>query len=240
MSTTLEEFIEKFKTIQSMGWIKTHRSGDTGVGKTLEDLLDIQENNIQTADFGTYELKSARKNSQSMLTIFTKSPEPRGANKKLLKKYGYSSFAYNNNIKVLHVTLNAVSFRTINDTGHALKVKCNGEKIYIESKDDGIEEDIYWSKKKLKEIFERKLPQIVYVKAESRGSGEDEEFWYKEAYLLGDPDWNSFVRLLNEGKIHVDIRIGQYPDGRIHDHGTGFRIHPKDFDLLFQKREKLV
>ena len=35
---TLEDFIERFTEIKAMGWIKTHRSGQTGIGKTLEDL----------------------------------------------------------------------------------------------------------------------------------------------------------------------------------------------------------
>ncbi len=72
-----------------MGWVKTHRSGDTGVGKTLEDLLNIKENNIQGPDFGVYVLKSSRKNSTSMLTIFTMSPASRRANSLLCQKYGY-------------------------------------------------------------------------------------------------------------------------------------------------------
>ena len=35
-------------------------------------------------------------------------------------------------------------------------------------------------------------------------------------------------------KIFVDLRIGQYPDGRTHDHGTGFRIKENDHHLLFK------
>jgi len=34
----------------------------------------------------------------------------------------------------------------------------------------------------------------------------------------------------------VDIRIGQYPDGRPHDHGTGFRVLPDKLDLCFSNR----
>ena len=45
---TLDEFIRKFNEIKNMGWIRTHRAGNTGVGKTLEDLLGIDENNIQS------------------------------------------------------------------------------------------------------------------------------------------------------------------------------------------------
>jgi hypothetical protein len=55
------EFIERLKKIKAMGWIKTHRAGPTGIGKTLEDLLGIDENNIAGPDHKLFELKSARK-----------------------------------------------------------------------------------------------------------------------------------------------------------------------------------
>ncbi len=74
MIETLNDFIREYQKICQMGWIKTHRSGPTGIGKTLEDLLGIVENNIDGPDFGDYELKSCRLNSNSMLTIFTKTP----------------------------------------------------------------------------------------------------------------------------------------------------------------------
>ena len=45
MIFTLEDFIREFTKIKGMGWIQTHRSGPTGIGKTLEDLLGIPENN---------------------------------------------------------------------------------------------------------------------------------------------------------------------------------------------------
>ena len=79
MIETLNDFIREYQKICQMGWIKTHRSGPTGIGKTLEDLLGIVENNIDGPDFGDYELKSCRLNSNSMLTIFTKTPQPQAA-----------------------------------------------------------------------------------------------------------------------------------------------------------------
>lgn len=94
MIYTLEDFIREYRKIKEMGWIRTHRAGPTGVGKTLEDLLGIEENNHDAPDFGEYELKSCRVNSQSMLTMFTKTPQPPKANTYLRLKYGYSSSAY--------------------------------------------------------------------------------------------------------------------------------------------------
>lgn len=82
---TLDEFIEKFKAIKQIGFIKTHRAGPTGIGKTLEDLLEIEENNRDEPDFAEYELKAMRTNVQSMLTLFTKSPSPARVNSYLLE-----------------------------------------------------------------------------------------------------------------------------------------------------------
>lgn len=110
MIYTLEDFIREYRKIKEMGWIRTHRAGPTGVGKTLEDLLGIEENNHDAPDFGEYELKSCRVNSQSMLTMFTKTPQPPKANTYLRLKYGYSSSAYDNEEKVLHSTLTAAHF----------------------------------------------------------------------------------------------------------------------------------
>jgi len=49
MINTLQDFIAEYKKIMSQGWIPTHRPGPTGIGKTLEDLLGITENNIDEA-----------------------------------------------------------------------------------------------------------------------------------------------------------------------------------------------
>ena len=242
MITTLEEFIEKFTQICNMGWIKTHRSGPTGIGKTLEDLLDIVENNIDGPDFGDYELKSCRLDSNSMLTIFTKTPQPQGASNTLRMTFGYSSDAYNNDEKVLHSTLSADRFVSIADTGRSLKVSCSDTKIAIVAEDG--KEYAYWTREQLRTAFEKKYKgKFVYAKAHSRGSGANEEFKFVEAYEVSGFDYDAFVSLLEQGKIYIDLRIGQYhggaKDGQTHDHGTGFRIKENDQQLLFKVVKKL-
>lgn len=243
MINTLDDFIGEYTKIKSMGWIKTHRSGPTGIGKTLEDLLDIKENNIDAPDFGEYELKSCRINSNSMLTMFTRSPFPKGSNTNLRLKYGYSSNAYDNNEKVLHASLSADRFTPIADTGHKLKISCKTNGIYIESEEKL--EEIYWPRTTLQECFEKKYKnKFVYAKAHSRGSGANEEFLFTEAYEVTGFNYNSFIRLLEVGKIYVDLRIGQYHSGinsgKTHDHGTGFRIREIDQPLLFKINNRIV
>jgi hypothetical protein len=237
MITTIEDFIREYRKICEMGWIRTHRSGPTGIGKTLEDLLGIEENNIDGPDFGEYELKSCRIDSNSMLTMFTKAPQPAKANTFLREKYGYASDAYDNDDKVLHATLTATHFCPIANI-FELKIACSEDRISITSP-DGIE-NVYWLRDTLKEAFEKKYKnKFVYAKAHNRGEKSTEEFHFVEAYEMSGFDYDAMIDLLESGKI-VDLRIGQYPDGRTHDHGTGFRIREIDQPLLFKVKKQLV
>ena len=231
-----EEMIEKLREIKEQNYIKTHRSGTTGIGKTLEDLLGIKENNMPSPNGIRTELKSARKNATSMLTLFTKSPLPAKANSVLLSKFGYES-RRGNGRKELHTTVNAIEYNQLKGT-RGFKVDIDENRVNLVT----IDKEIigYWDKETLRTSFERKLPKILYVKADSRGKGCYEEFWFNEAWLLSGFDFDNFVRLLKESVVLVDIRIGQYPNGRPHDHGTGFRVLPDKLDLCFSYRERIM
>jgi hypothetical protein len=230
------KLIEKLKKIKKTGWIRTHRAGNTGIGKTLEDLLGITENNVPGPNAEMIELKSARKNASSMLTLFTKSPSPQRANSILLEKFGYAS-TKKRGTKRLETTVNAINFNTIKGRP-GLKISIKGDRVNLITSSNKIV--AYWNKEILKNSFERKLPKLLYVKAEARGKGSNEEFWFNEAWLLSGFNFNNFVQLLKDGVILVDIRIGQYSDGRPHDHGTAFRVFPDKLNLCFMHRKRLI
>jgi len=246
-----EEFIHKMREINKMSFVQTHRKGPTGIGKTLEDLLGITENNIAGPDFSNYELKSGRKDSVSMLTLFTKAPKPKGANSELLRVFGYvqrkkligyrqrtltgealdeSSIPIQD--KELHVTVDSIRPNSV-----GLKLEVEEDKIVI-----GNDKDVeaYYDKNTLREAFERKYHKLVYVLAESKREKGKECFWYNEAYLLKGFSFDNFSRLIRQGKLKVDIRIGHYPDGRLHDHGTGLRILPKYLPECFEEIERII
>ncbi len=233
---TYSELINKLKAIKNMGYIRTHRSGATGIGKTIEDLLGIEENNVPGPNAGMIELKSARRNVSSMLTLFTKSPLPRGANSVLLQRFGYKS-TQDNERKILHTTVSAEGYNQIKG-GPGFKIDIKNGGIYIITTQNEILG--YWDEKTLKNSFEKKLPYLLYVKAEARGKGSNEQFWFNEAWLLSKFNFDNFLNLLRAGIILVDIRIGQYPDGRTHDHGTAFRVFPDKLDLCFGNRERIM
>jgi hypothetical protein len=230
------EFVQRLEDLKQMGYVKTHRQGPTGIGKTLEDLLGIKENNVPGPNAAMIELKSARKGSRSMTTLVTKAPLPKKANSRLLQNFGYEApprFG-----KVLHVTLERPGSWTNIRGKPVFKIDLKNDRIGIVSLAN--ETLAFWNEKILKQTFERKFPTLAYVKADCRGSGLNEEFWYNEAWLLKGFNFEKIKELIRERIIRIDIRIGQYPNGRAHDHGTGFRIFEDKFDLCFGERKTII
>lgn len=67
---------EELPRIKAMGFVKSLRSSDTGIGFTFETLMGIKENNLCNHDF-TYngelvESKAQRSDTNSMVMLFTK------------------------------------------------------------------------------------------------------------------------------------------------------------------------
>ena len=240
---TFEELVDGIKELKERGFVKTHRSDDTGIGKTLEDLLGIKENNFAGPDGEDTELKAARKNSSSMLTLFTKAPSPRGTNSKLRKAYGYPDENFAPKL-CLHTTITSTEFNS-----QGFKIIGKKDKIEIASnKQQSKIHDLaipHWPKEILEKTYKDKYKDsLLYVKAEHRGSGKEEAFHYIEAYHLQGIDFEKFIANLQKGILKVDVRLGFYDSGKRygkpHDHGTGFRINPAKLYLCFKKRERIV
>jgi len=245
------EFQRKIAQIKEMGYVQTHRKGDTGIGKTLEDLLGITENNIAGPDFATYELKAGRKKSVSMLTLFTKAPLPESANRRLLEVFGYAQRKVPRDYRLLsltgkeldiskvpvedkelHVTVDALKPNSV-----GLKLGVRENKLFIENNKDV---EAYWDNDALKESFERKYNKLIYILADHKIDCGKEHFWFNEALLLDGFSFERFSELVAKGTLKVDIRIGHYPDGRLHDHGTGFRILPRYLPECFSNIAKII
>ncbi|MFH1427745.1 MAG: MvaI/BcnI family restriction endonuclease [Patescibacteria group bacterium] len=232
---TLKQLVEKLKEIKDMGFIKTHRAHDTGIGKTLEDLLGIKENNLRLPDAGKIELKAKRMGSESMLTLATKSPEPRGVNKVLFEncKYKDKEGQYN-----LHSTVSG--FR-VNPQG--FKIIVVGDRLILKNKKNI---EAYWPMSIFDEVLKSKSNKILLVFAETKGERKtsNEKFHYTEAHLLFNLNIEKFEKAIKDGKLKVDIRIGAFRSGKYkgkyHDHGTGLRINKRDFLHLFDKYKKLI
>ena len=217
-----DEFLKRMRKIKEKGFVKTHRIGDTGIGKTLEDLLGIVENNIAGPNFKGYELKSSRKDSDTMLTLFTKTAMPKGSNTKLLEMFGYRQRNRPNDYrqlalspldgskipieeKELHVTVDSLKPNSV-----GLKLEIRDNKLYINN-NKGVE--AYYAMAVLKEAFKKKYHNLIYVLAERKKEKGEEYFWFGEVYRLKGFSFERFSKLVEEGKLKVDIRMGHYANG---------------------------
>jgi|SRR5579863_6062885 len=246
------------KELKKAGYQKTKRSGPTGIGKTLESLLDLKENNIQGPDFETYELKSKRRASNSMVTFVTRTPQPEGSINEMKEAYGYpwdgtpdepvvsddetlskwvglpepeSSRDPRIGKLVLHQTVSAVK---PNALGFILR---RSKGVWTVVNDKKI--PCYYEDEYVFEALRDKYPdRLIVVEADHRGTNEEEEFWYNGSIkIYHNFRFDTFHELVAKGIILVDLRLGLYPNGKPHDHGTGFRAFPRNIDQCFEKVE---
>ena len=235
-------FRKKLKEICKRSFVKSMRSGDTGIGKTLEELFGITENNVSNdfrCDGKIIEFKSQRINASSRITLITKSPhwEPLSA-EKIIRKYGYPDAKGRQGLKVTLTTLN------YNARGLKLKVNAKENRIDVIHERDGVL--CYFKIDELMERIRAKLAQnLLIVFAKVKKLNGKEHFHYCEAYYLSALSEKNFQRLLNEGKIVWEFRmdIRRRKTGNqglfVRDHGAGFRINEKYLPELYATKEKI-
>lgn len=248
----LRDMLEQIKT---MGWVKNQRPGNVGgVGNTLEDLLDVAENNLQLPDFGDWELKSQRAETGSLLTLFHTEPKPRNARivpQILLMMYGWphqeAGSKYSANERSFRQTINATAY---SDRGFRVKVDYDMQRIYVgfdyslinDRHDEwrlfvknivgtsDISPNPYWTFDEIEEKLNTKLNNLMYVRADTKIVNGEEYFRYNQIEAFVDPTIERFIALVEAGAIYVDF------DARTgHNHGTKFRIRPVSKIELYQR-----
>ena len=232
---TLDNLKKKLEIAKKSGFIPTHRTGDTGIGKTLEDMLLIKENNIPLCDIGEVaELKAYRRDASSMLTLFTLEPRPTGGDRDrfLLDNFGYSK-RNNKRSKELHSTVTCDRY---NNQG----LKSLVEKDKISVLGNGKNLNIYWDIEILEKKFKQKLPALVYVLADRKILKGKEHFHYNEAYFLSGFDFEHFKEMITKNFIVVDFRMYYRPNGSVRNHGTGFRVKIDKLYDCFSNKVRLI
>lgn len=232
----LNKIIERLLEIKETGFISTVYPHDGGVGNTLEELLNVKENNLIVPDIGEIELKAKRMGSSSMLTLTSKAPLPRGSNKDLYNSY--SRIAKNDGIRKLYST---VSGSRVNPQGFLIKL--DKDKIILKNPKNI---KAYWF---IEDLFKQLVAKntktlLVYAKTKGDKGSTNEKFHYVEAYLLSGLSIEKFLSAIRKGKLKIDIRIGEDKKGKnagkYHDHGSAIRISKRDFLELFYEYKSLL
>lgn len=247
MKSNKEKMIEAFNAVKKLGYVKSNRKNNTGIGKTFEDYVGVIENNIDEADLYGFEIKSHREEAASYITLFTKAPTfPPGANAYLKDKYGIP-YENNQSLKKLHTSMFAnryntsngnFSFRLINDGKGFIKIG-----VYDIDSKQLLDNNVGYTYDSIETILHKKLKSLFYVSAKREYRGDDEYFSFYKAEIYSNPSLAKFLHLLDDGKIMYDIRIGSYKSGsnfgKAHDHGSGFRILEPNLRLLYEDYEAI-
>jgi len=228
---TIDQIAVRLAEISSLGFVPTMRAGNTGIGYTLETLFGIAENNIRTPDFGEIELKSQRKNVTTPITLFTFN---RGAwqvkQSEVIKTFGYVD---EDGRQALYcfVTSKANNQGLFTVTDETALQLYHTSGVLIAS----------WSIEMILQRFAEKMGALVVVSAEMRlDENLCEEYWFNEAYFLHAPSHDSFVRLLRQDSIILDVRMHLKASGAARNHGTAFRTLENTLPLCFAHREKFI
>jgi hypothetical protein len=224
MDTTRLE--KEFQRIKAMGFIPNVKqdSNDGGAGNTFEKWLGVRENNLKEPDFEGFEVKTKKDylTSKSPISLFTLRPSsPKDGDGYMRENWGVPDSVYE---KVL-------CFRTSLYAHRIYILKATLDEIITDKTVYWTFEDVHKGAKKLENLF--------LVDAETKKIDGKNYFHFTNATVfldyLGDAN---FIKLLAEGAIRYDNRLGVYGPstdkaGKPHNHGGGFRLDKKNIHKLY-------
>lgn len=265
---TRESLIEKLHEIAAQGWIPASRKEQNNegsqnkcgeIGNLLEDLLGIKENNIPLADAGEWEIKTQRKNTNSLCTLLHIEPDPRNVKfipRIFLKYYSWphqdAGTIYPATERSFRQTLRGKftdrGFRLLCDgVNRRLKISFDASKVSSKHKEwleevnrkiglDEMNPQPYWDYDELKKRLNDKMKNCIYVQPTIKKSDGALYVHYDEIYLLENFSIEKFVAELEAGeKVYIDI------DARTgHNHGTKIRMKSKYLMDFYEKTTRIV
>ena len=234
MENKFKDLINKFQVIKNKNWVQSIRKGSTGIGRTFENLLKIEENNLNEPDYKGIEIKTKRHYSNAYTTLFNCNPCNDIENIK--NKFGYPDKILSK-YKVLNNSVFSKLLTKINSKYYfKLHVNKDEEKIYLYIYNINlklIDRSIYWDFK----IIETKMSKVKYlgfVMALRKFISGKEYFKYYKLNIYKLKSFDKFIELIDNSTIRITFKIGIFRNGNrigeTHNHGIGFDI--KECDLL--------
>lgn len=223
MILALDDIKKRLSKIKQMGYVKSLRNGPTGIGYTLETLLEIKENNISSPDLGEIELKAQRETHTGMTTLFTFNNKAWKINPlDAIKKYGshdkdgrlgmYYTMGMKPNSAGLFLAVDDTSIMVRNIDGSIIAV---------------------WLLSEIEKRFEAKVKNVLLVKAKVEERDGIEYFLFNRARLLSHGTTLAILKnQFENGQLLVDLRL--HDKGTMaRNHGTGFRIFENNIENLY-------
>lgn len=242
------QVIKALESISGAGWIPAFRHGDTSVGMTLERALGISPNSSGNPDYKGFEIKSkvlkvgtnSPADSDTRQTLFACVPDwdisALESSRAILVKYGYPDQTGRAR-KRLYCE---VSSKRPNSQGLKFTVDHGaGELVEVRASGKAEQEVARWRRASLEEKLTRKHSQTAWVYARERLVAGERQFKYFHATLTAAPRSEAFLNLLDCGVVSMDHLIKEDFGGRVSEKGPLFKIHARDFVLLFPYRQSI-
>jgi len=226
---TKGQLLSRLKEIINAGWMAmpgdvSRYNGTGGPGNYLEDLLGLTTGNQDIADCIGWEVKFSTPKT-SLITLFHKEPEPRGILRYMVSRYGWRD--KHGRLSFRH-TIRGQSdrFTVVDDAGTIVVRPLQG---------DGPVPT--WTHDTLLNIAGGKLRRLVSME----GQRKEDTVRYIRAELFEEMLLTNLTHDLATGTIAIDFDVREMRAGSIslRNHGTKFRVSPKDLHRLYHKRQSL-
>ena len=237
ITPTAHELLIKLKDIAKEGFIPSVRIGDTGIGATLESMLDIKTNSSKLPDYKGIEIKASRlapssRFGRNRVTLFSQIPDWKLSKIEsaicLLNKYGYKNAEGR---LQLYCSLDT---KKPNSQNLMLKLEESKNHLLGVHRLNNEDKDLMvWLIQKLKDRMLEKHPESFWVKAESKIEKNKEFFRYYKVVHTSRPLISNLDYLFADGTISLDLTLSKKTERAVRDHGYLFKIWPEDFKGLF-------
>lgn len=236
LDDALSDLLERFDAVNALDWIDSRRTGTTGIGYTFENLLGIEENNDQRADFRGIELKCKLKRdtgpAAGKINLFQLAPRwaTQQSSIERLRQIG------SQDATGLHSCYSQVT-TTPNNLGLWLGVQPPPEGIHLHK--DATQIGL-WARERLAERLAEKHTRAVFVAAESRVRPAGTQYKYMELIYCERPDVQRFIDMVGLRRIVFEFTMTERPPGKVRNHGYPWRLaDSRLLDQLFALQVKL-
>lgn len=244
MNENNKKLIDEFYRISKKGWIKSASKSFGSVGLTFEKELGKDPDSLFFPDYYGTEIKCTTHYSKYPLYLFTLAfdgptfPEIN----RIVEKYGYYDKDYKDK-KVLFAKLSCINKTIINDKyKFKLQIDQKEEKLFLciyNLYDELIERESFVYLDSIKNHLMLKLNKMALIKAFKTKKNQEEYFRYYKMDIYLMKGFETFLNLLQEGKIEVSLiaRIGKSSNqkGRHRNKNLVFNLKKENIDMLFEK-----
>jgi hypothetical protein len=238
VASSAVELLGLLREIAGRGYLDSLRSGDTGVGYTLETLLGIEANSRPAPDYMGIELKASRLRAdgrRNRSNLFSKKPDwdlkGLGSARAVLDAFGWNEPTTGRLQLYSTVTANPNPSGLYLSTDEKDDVVTN---YSISEHEQPPQFVAQWNLSVLQASLAAKHPETFWVSARVQTSPNGvEQFHYVKVIHTRTPLISNFGPLVDAARISMDYTLSLEESGRTRDHGYLWKIGSAHHRLLF-------